>query len=78
MTIGQPNQVPNIDPKLLTNERQLIGERDIDIPKRIFRQLGQLGSACIGQKDLRAAKCLIECFGRDRGLGRKSTGDPVV
>ena len=41
VTIGEPHQLPHVDPKPLTDQRQLICERNIDVPKCIFHQLAE-------------------------------------
>lgn len=48
MTIGQTNELPDIDIQLVADNRQLIRERNIDITEAIFRQLAHFSGASIG------------------------------
>ena len=40
--VGQPDQLPHVDPRLVADERQLVGEGDLHVAARVLRQLAHL------------------------------------
>ena len=78
MAVGKPYEFPDVDAGLVTDQRQLVGKRYLNIARRVFRQFAHLGRARVGGEQLALDKASVERLG---ALGRSlvETADhPVV
>src|SRR5699024_5482787 len=44
VVVRKLDKLPDIDSKIVGNERKLIGESDVDVPERVLRKLCHFGS----------------------------------
>ncbi len=47
---GRVDRLPHVDAQAVREHRQLVDERDVDVPERVLEQLGQLGGAGTGHR----------------------------
>ena len=78
MSISQADELPDVDPELIADQRELIGEGDVHVAEGVLRQLGELGRARIGEEDLRGGEGSVEIAGLLGGGRRQATADPVI
>ncbi|MCY1522998.1 hypothetical protein D9M68_578790 [compost metagenome] len=78
MTVGQRNQLPNINIKLIADNRQFVGKCDIDVTKAIFGEFGHFGCTRIRNDTLAFYKNFVEGAGRGRTLDGHATNHSVV
>ena len=67
VTIGEADQFPDVDVVAIADDRELVGERDVDVTKGVLGELGHFGQASTGLEHLAAHELAIEVGGR---LGR--------
>src|SRR5699024_2858715 len=59
VVVGKFDKLPNVDSKLVGNERKLIGESDVDVAERVLCKFCHLSSYIIGWEQLSIAECRV-------------------
>src|SRR5699024_9636318 len=70
--------LPNVDSKLVGNERKLIGESDVDVAERVLCKFCHLSSYIIGWEQLSIAECRVNSSCTLSSLFRLPTDDAVI
>ena len=78
VAVGEFDDPPNIEAELVADQRQLVGKRDVDVAKRILRQLDQLGRRRVCAKQFPLQEDAIERLGVLGTSFGHTADDPVV
>ena len=78
MPVGQADEFPDVDPRLVADERQLVGEGNLDVPAGIFRQFAHLGGPGRRRVELTLDETAVEGLGSLRGGLVDAPDDPVI
>src|SRR5690606_8634035 len=67
MLVGKANKLPRVNPRLVTNQRKLIGEGNLHVTASVLRQFAHFRGSSAGAMQLTFDKLLIELTGLLRG-----------
>ncbi|EEF93744.1 hypothetical protein CATMIT_01623, partial [Catenibacterium mitsuokai DSM 15897] len=78
MAVGQPDQFPHVDAELVADDRQLVGEGDVDVAEGVLGELAHLGGARVGDDALAAHEAAVQLGGALRAARGHAADDAVV
>jgi hypothetical protein len=78
VVVGHRDDLPDVEPDVLADLGQLVGEGDVDVTERVLGQLRHLGRLGVGEDDLARHERPVDLCGTQRALGREPADDAVV
>ena len=60
VVVGQPDDLPHVEAEVLADQRELVGEGDVDVAVGVLDQLGHLGAGRVGEQDLALAEDAVD------------------
>src|SRR3546814_5249540 len=66
VTVGQPGQLPDIDTELFADDRQFVGEGNVDVAEAVFGELAHLRRSGVRDNALALDEAAVEGDGRFR------------
>ena len=78
MMVRQPDRLPDVDADALGDQRELIGQGDIDVAERVLHHLDHLGRGRVGAHDLALDEGRVQVGGALGASRGEATGQTIV
>ena len=78
VSVRQADELPDVDRELVADQRELVGEGDVDVAVGVLGELSQFGRAGVGQEDLRRAERRVEVAGLLGSGRRQPAADAII